>query len=338
MSNSNQKSFTLSYTDFVYHKIQQMILSKELTAGEKLSYGKFEKMLGVSKTPVIIALSCLETKGFVNYYKNRGYFVSKNTLKELQKIADEESEEKGAGDIFTGEDIPASVNSLAPPLNMVLYEKIKEMISSFSVEPGQKLAYSDLEKKFGVSKTPIVNALSKLESEGYVYIKKNVGCFVKDANPRELKEVMEARACLEISNIDLIIKNFSAEEFEKLEEVHSRYCEYKTDIYDHKKRTTNAEFHVQLVKIGQNQFMAKYIENIYEWLELRVRQDVFPSHRIKQAEIEHCEIMDALRVQDAVKLKSALQNHLMATLNIHQSFSAQKSSDVSANDMKAFVA
>ncbi len=73
------------------------------------------------------------------------------------------------------------------PLKTIAYEKIKSLILSSKVVPGQKLSYSDLEKKLGISKTPIINSLSQLESEGFVRLKKNSGYYVQEINMGELK-------------------------------------------------------------------------------------------------------------------------------------------------------
>jgi DNA-binding GntR family transcriptional regulator len=313
------KDQSLTATEFAYKSIRQTILSGKFKVGQNLNYAQLEKMLGISKTPIIRALARLEPEGFVRYLKNRGYSVSDNGWKtisqnmetnEVSKVVDR----SGNND----DDILNETKFLPPSLNAIIYEKIKAMILDMKVQPGQKLAYCDLENKFGVSKTPIINALSKLESEGYIYAKKNVGCFVKDVNPEEISEVMEARVCLEVSNIDLVMKHFNQAEFRELEKLHKKYCAYKTEIFDRRKNSANSKFHIQLAKMGQNRFIIKYIQHIYEWLEIRVRMDVFPTERIKQAEFQHSEILEALRRRDGDVVKSLLTHHLKGTIKYHK--------------------
>lgn len=318
MTINETKSQHISSTDYAYQSIQGLILSGKYTPGQRLIYANLEKVLGVSKTPIISALSRLEQKGFVNYIKNRGYYV---TLKDLNRLTKDTQNQNSVTrtDVDDEGMIAQSSDELFAPtsLNSVIYQKIKEMIRTLKVAPGQKLVYSDLEKDFGVSKTPIINALSKLESEGYVYIKKNVGCYVKESQPDEIYEVMEARTCLEVSNVDFVMRHLKQADLSHMEKLQKRYRAHKIPIFDRAKLIANADFHIYLAKIGRNRFMVRYIQNIYEWLEFRLRLDVLPPERIIQSENEHDEIIEALRQRDANLLKSLLQKHLTGTTRYH---------------------
>ena len=236
MANKNMKTQHISSTDYAYQSIQGLILSGKYTPGQRLIYANLEKVLGISKTPIISALSRLEQKGFVNYIKNRGYYVTRNDLNRLPQDAQNQN---GVTHTDTNNEDARILRPyrrmifLQPTsLNSVIYEKIKEMIRTLKVAPGQKLIYSDLEKNFGVSKTPIINALSKLESEGYVYIKKNVGCYVKESQPDEIYEVMEARTCLEVSNVDFVMRHLKQADLSHMEKLQKRYCAHKSPIFD----------------------------------------------------------------------------------------------------------
>lgn len=315
---NDMKSHHISSTDYAYQSIEGLILSGKYTAGQRLIYANLEKMLGVSKTPIISALSRLEQKGFVNYIKNRGYYVARKDLNRLPH--DGQAQNGVAGAETDDADLTAlSADELFAPtsLNSVIYQNIKEMIRTLKVAPGQKLIYSDLEKEFGVSKTPIINALSKLESEGYVYIKKNVGCYVKESQPDEIYEVMEARTCLEVSNVDFVMRHLKQTDLSHMEKLQKRYRAHQSPIFDRTKLIANADFHIYLAKIGRNRFMIRYIRNIYEWLEFRLRLDVLPPERVLQSENEHDEIIEALRQRDGDLLKSLLQKHLTGTTRYH---------------------
>ncbi len=318
VANKNMKTQHISSTDYAYQSIQGLILSGKYTPGQRLIYANLEKVLGISKTPIISALSRLEQKGFVNYIKNRGYYVTRNDLNRLPQDAQNQN---GVTHTDTNNEgrITRSADDFFEPtsLNSVIYEKIKEMIRTLKVAPGQKLIYSDLEKNFGVSKTPIINALSKLESEGYVYIKKNVGCYVKESQPDEIYEVMEARTCLEVSNVDFVMRHLKQADLSHMEKLHKRYCAHKSPIFDRDKLIANADFHIYLAKIGRNRFMIRYIRNIYEWLEFRLRLDVLPAERVLQSEKEHDQIIEALRQRNGDLLKSLLQKHLTGTTRYH---------------------
>jgi len=312
MTTSSRNSYQSS-TDFAYKSILKWILSGKVIGGQHLKYADLEKQLGISKTPIISALNQLEDKGIINYIKHRGYFVAEIDFKKQGEILVAE-DYLDVGNLKT----PA-MNDIFSPISLqsVVYEKIKDMIRTLKVVPGQKLVYSDLEKKFGISKTPIINALSKLERDGYVHIKKNVGCYVKDIQPEVIAEVMEARSCLEISNVDFVMRELTNADLTLLEALQARYRSHNTTRFDNAKMTANADFHIHLAQMGRNRFMVKSIENIYEWIGLWVRLDLLPAERIIVSENEHDEMIEALHRRDADLLKLILQKHLTAAIQYY---------------------
>ena len=268
----------ITSTEFAYQSIHGLIVSGKFTPGQRLIYADLERILGISKTPIVSALSRLEHQGFVDYIKNRGYSVTRNDLNllfqdvHLQSLADRAETDDEGKVTLPPED------SFAPTsLNSIIYEKIKELIRTQEFTPGQKLVYSDLERKLGVSKTPIINALSKLESEGYVYIKKNVGCYVKESQPDEIDEVMEARTCLEVSNIDFVMQHLNQDD------VGPSWKNFSDAIAPIKPTNLIGKNSLPIPnsmfawpRLAETRFMVRYIENIYEWLEFTVRLDILP--------------------------------------------------------------
>lgn len=192
------------------------------------------------------------------------------------------------------------------------YQKIKELILRGKLSPGQKLLYNDLEARLNLSKTPIISALNRLESEGYVYSKKNAGYFIKEINVKEVIQVLEARVILEVANLDNVIKNQNSTAMKNLEKAHSEYLSYNPQIFDRKKSLLNSRFHVQLSRVGKNEFIIRYIEHLYEWIDLRFRFSAVPPVRIKESETEHVEIIKSIREKDIRMARKLLRNHLRA--------------------------
>jgi len=195
-------------------------------------------------------------------------------------------------------------------MTALAHQQLKGMILSSQLAPGQKLLYADLENRLKMSKTPIISALNRLESEGYVSLKENAGYYVKDAQPEEIIEIMEARVKLEVANIDFVISNCTEGQLVELEKVHVDYCKYVPEVYDRKKLQMNTKFHLQLARLGGNRFMVRYIEHIYELFDLRVRFTFLPGFRVKASAVEHEELLQALHSRNKSKLKSLLTQHL----------------------------
>ena len=180
------------------------------------------------------------------------------------------------------------------------------------LSPGQKILYNDLEARLNLSKTPIISALNRLESEGYVYPKKNAGYFIKEINVEEVIQVLEARVILEVANLDNVIKNQNSITMKNLEKAHYEYVSYNSQLFDRKKSLLNSKFHVQLSRVGKNDFIIKYIEHLYEWIDLRFRFSAVPPIRVRQSEAEHGEIIKSIREKDITEAKKLLRNHLKA--------------------------
>lgn len=187
-------------------------------------------------------------------------------------------------------------------------ERIKELILKGKLSPGQKLLYSDLEQTINMSKTPIISALNRLESEGYVYLKKNAGYYIKGVELEEIIHAFEAREILELANLNSVIKNYDSSDLQKLEKIHKEYVNYTPSFFDRKKALLNAKFHIQIAIMGKNEFLIKYIEHIYEWIDLRIKFSALPPSRVQQGGIEHGEILEAIRQKDLSKTKQLLRN------------------------------
>jgi len=194
------------------------------------------------------------------------------------------------------------------------YQKIKELILRGKLSPGQKILYNDLEARLNLSKTPIISALNRLESEGYVYSKKNAGYFIKEINVEEVIQVLEARVILEVANLDNVIKNQNSSAMKNLEKAYSEYLSYNSQIFDRKKSFLNSKFHVQLSRVGKNEFIIRYIEHLYEWIDLRFRFSAVPPVRIKKSETEHGEIIKSIREKNNRMASKLLRNHLRAPI------------------------
>jgi DNA-binding GntR family transcriptional regulator len=87
------------------------------------------------------------------------------------------------------------------------YEALKNMIYQYQLIPGQKLTYEQLAQKIKLSKTPIINALNRLEQEEFVISIPNKGFFMKELNIDEVTELFKIREALEILAVEESIKN-----------------------------------------------------------------------------------------------------------------------------------
>ncbi len=311
MKNVFRKDENHSASAIAFGTLSSMILSGQFSPSQKLIISDLERMLQMSKTPVMAALNRLIKEGLVTHIKYRGYFIeARETLELKLRPKDDVSAPTGTSNLITpGRDVELH-QSPTNSMNQTTYEKIRDLIFSSELAPGQKLIYADLEEKLGVSKTPVTNALTRLESEGYVYLKRNAGYYVRNIKADEIYEMLEARLKIEVANIDIIINNITNRDLEDLSKINKIHSDYTPDYYDERKNQLNVDFHLHMARIGKNRFMIRYLEHVYSWFSLKGRFSYAPASRIVTSGLEHKEILKALGSRDRKRTKILLEKHL----------------------------
>lgn len=103
------------------------------------------------------------------------------------------------------------------PLRDVVFENLREAIVEGRLKPGQRLMEVQLAEQLGVSRTPVREAIRKLELEGLVVMLPRKGAYVANMSLKDLKDVLEIRASLEGLAASLAAERISDEDIKKLE-------------------------------------------------------------------------------------------------------------------------
>lgn len=196
-------------------------------------------------------------------------------------------------------------------LSYELKEKIEEAIATGVFPPGKKLDEIELAEMFGVSRTPIREALIQLSSIGLVEIRPRRGAIVTSIEPKRLYEMFEVMAELEAMCARLAARRITDEELEELKKAH-RECKKKEvcenpDLYYHK----NEEFHFALYKASHNEFLIEQTILLhkrlasYRRLQLRVRG------RISASLKEHEKIISAISKGDTDLASQLAREHII---------------------------
>lgn len=191
---------------------------------------------------------------------------------------------------------------------------IKQMLFSRKLSPGQKIIYSDLAKQLGMSKTPIINALNKLENEGLVIYRVNRGYFVRQLTVDEVIQMYDLRDKLEAIAIDYAVANGDAEGLAQLKQAHEDYLGYPNIVYDGRRFQLDIGFHLAIAKMGKNDFLTDMLVNFYEtaWVGLQV---AYLTPQIPGFRDYHQGLYDAIKDKDAPRAKRIAQEHWQTALN-----------------------
>jgi len=192
-----------------------------------------------------------------------------------------------------------------------LGDEIEERIVTGEYRPGMRLDEQDLADEFGVSRTPIREALIHLASSGLVEIRPRRGAIVAEASPTRLCEMFEVMAELESMCGRLAARRITPEEQVKLLDAH-RACEVARDAEDPDAYDRlNEVFHECIYRASHNVFLAEQADMLhrrlrpYRRLQLRVR------NRIRSSYSEHQAIVDFILAGDSEGAATVLRKHVV---------------------------
>ncbi len=197
-----------------------------------------------------------------------------------------------------------------PSLHEELVERIRGLIVDGSLPAGTKIPEKDLCATFGVSRTPMREALKVLAVDGLVSLEPNRGAWVSKLTIEELEEVFPVMGALEALSGELACKHITDEECADIEDLHNQMVEHfqdgDLDRYFH----TNQQIHEAILAAANNATLSAQ----YRSLAARVRQARYLANmseeRWRQAVEEHEEIINALKNRDSEKLADTLKRHL----------------------------
>jgi DNA-binding GntR family transcriptional regulator len=196
-------------------------------------------------------------------------------------------------------------------LSETLRERIEEEIATGKLAPGTHLDEVEMTQRFGVSRTPVREALSLLAGEGLVEIRPRRGAVVAQATPQRIVEMFEVMAELEAMCARLAARRISDADLQRLEAAHescrSAAAGQDSDAYFY----ANEAFHEALYRAGHNGFLCDQALALqrklrpYRRLQLRVR------NRVTRSFEEHQAVVDALKDGDADRAVSAIRSHVL---------------------------
>lgn len=196
------------------------------------------------------------------------------------------------------------------PLREVVCETLRDAVRRGILQPGERLMEIQLAEDLGVSRTPVREAIRKLEMEGYVIMMPRRGTYVADLSIRDINEVFEIRTSLESLASGLAAERINEDELEKLQRLLVEIGAYiKSEDMESIVRT-DTEFHDLLYQASRNTRLVGIISNLREQLtRFRTTSMSFPG-RLKATLEEHRKIVEAIAQGDEKAARKAAEHHM----------------------------
>lgn len=192
-----------------------------------------------------------------------------------------------------------------------IYEMLKEAIYTGELEPGERIVETRLADEIGISRTPIREAIRRLESEGYIDALDNGGVKVAEITEDDIKEWNEIKLVFDQLAVKKVIDNMTDEVIQDLKEDLEKVEEAlkKDNINDEEIIDFNTDFHDKMYEISGNKLI-KTIKDNYQKYNYMMRKYLSKIEgRHHQALMEHKEILEAIINKDKEKAVMLSKKH-----------------------------
>ena len=188
------------------------------------------------------------------------------------------------------------------------YKKVRSMIMSKKLIPGQKIVQDKLAENLGISRTPLRSALQMLEGEGLIESVPRRGVIVKEFSDKGVLEIYDCRIALESTAIRLFTERASEKEVSQLRALFQPFVEGKINKVAYQKADT--KFHDAIIRGCGNNFLNK----LFRQGNLLVCIDLIGLLRLPEETLqEHMDIIDAIEKRDVDLAESLAKLHLNRT-------------------------
>lgn len=211
--------------------------------------------------------------------------------------------------------IPVNLDSYKPLRDLVL-EAIREAIINGSLQPRERLMEIQLAEELGVSRTPVREALRKLELEGFIVMVPRKGAYVSDLSMKDIADVFEIRAALEGLAAALAAERITDEELEEME----RLLVEKGEAIKHddinKLVEVDTKFHETMYKASRNGRLGSIISNLREQIQRFRLTSLSVPGRKRESLHEHRGIVEAIQARDMQLARHLAQEHIENAENV----------------------
>ena len=196
------------------------------------------------------------------------------------------------------------------PLRELVCETIRQAIVDGVFSPGERLMEIQLADEMGVSRTPVREAIRKLELEGFVVMIPRRGTYVADISIKDINEVYEIRTSLEVLAAGLAAERISDEELETMQRLLVEIGQHIEDGNIEKIVEIDTAFHDVLYKASRNKRLAGIINNLREQITVIRRRSMMYPGRLQNTMEEHRILVDSIAAHDVDRAQNSARLHM----------------------------
>lgn len=195
-------------------------------------------------------------------------------------------------------------------LREVVFEAMREAILTQVLKPGERLMEVQLAEEMGVSRTPVREAIKKLESEGFVVMVPRKGAYVAELSPIDMQELYEIRSGLEILACALAAERATQEEIEEMQNFLNQATEHFASENITGIVKYDIGFHGLIYQATRNERLIAVLNNISQQVyRIRAASILLPGRKDESLE-EHKKILEAISLRDIDLAQRLAREHI----------------------------
>lgn len=197
-------------------------------------------------------------------------------------------------------------------LKDALYIKIRDLIINNELKVGEKINKDELAQRFGVSPTPINDALNRLVGEHYLALESRKGYFVREYDRKEYRDLFAMRAAVEGMAAKLVCEDNNNDHIEEIIHSFDNFTEDTVDSNIEAYIEADMQFHARILKYSNNALFLETAQSVgFLWRSYQkgLAKDAKTSFK------EHMSIIAAFKDKNGDKAQKQMINHLMRSRN-----------------------
>lgn len=199
-------------------------------------------------------------------------------------------------------------------LEKLAYDSLKEAILEFRLKPGDNLVENDLARQLGISKTPVRDALLRLEKEGFILKIPYKGYHVTPITRESIIHMFEIRAVLEGLAARLAALNMTGEDIHLAAELLKKHAQIIAAGEIKQASEVNRQFHDFIIQSSRNGHLGSILNNLDDHIQRYRILSNYQIGRLEKSVDEHQAILTALQMHQPDAAENAARAHIVSVM------------------------
>lgn len=195
-----------------------------------------------------------------------------------------------------------------------IYEVLLDAITKMDIyreDADLRLDERDMAEQLGISRTPVREALARLEQDGFVDIQPRKGVFVRRKSLEEILEMIIAWAALESMAARLAAERASDAEVQSLRKLAAKYSRSEAGTHISEYSEDNVRFHQRILEISHCGLLKSMADGLFLHMHAVRRRAMGEGDRVSRSVVDHIEIIEAIESRDPGEASTRVRQHTM---------------------------